>query len=63
VLKSMAVRLPYPFAVFSPGNKHDEIIAMIESATPFVDQIILFVCPSLSGICCCAPARTAGPCH
>ncbi len=49
VLKSMAVRLPYPFAVFSPGNKHDEIIAMIESATPFVDQIILFVCPSAIG--------------
>ncbi|MBL9218807.1 MAG: hypothetical protein JNG82_09985 [Opitutaceae bacterium] len=46
VLKSHAAAAPYPFAVFSPGNHHDEIIAMIESAGRFVDQIILFCCPS-----------------
>lgn len=46
VLKSHAVAAPYPFAVFSPGNHHDEIITMIESAGRFADQIILFCCPS-----------------
>ena len=45
----MAVRVPYPFAVFAPGNKHDEIIGMIQSAASFVDQFILFVCPSAIG--------------
>lgn len=49
VLKSFAVEAPYPFAVFSPGNRHDEIIAMIESAGRFVDQVLLFVCPSAIG--------------
>ncbi len=46
VLKSMAVESPYPFSVFSPGSCHDEIIEMARRASPFVDQIILFVCPS-----------------
>jgi phenylacetate-CoA ligase len=45
-LKSIAVASPYPFAVFSPGNRHDEIIRMARQAERFVDQILLFVCPS-----------------
>jgi phenylacetate-CoA ligase len=49
VLKSVAVDAPYAFAVFSPGNRHDEIIAMIESAGCFVDQVIVFACPSAIG--------------
>ncbi len=49
VLKSLACGVSYPFAVFSPGNRHDEIINMMGSAAPFVDQIILFVCPSAIG--------------
>lgn len=49
VLKSLAAEAPYPFAVFSPGNQHDEIIGMIESAGRFVDQVVLFVCPSAIG--------------
>lgn len=49
VLKSLAMETPYPFAVFSPGNHHDEIIGMIESAGRFADQIIVFVCPSAIG--------------
>ncbi|MBI3037680.1 hypothetical protein HYY75_01330 [bacterium] len=46
ILKSMAVETPYSFAVFSPGNHHEEIIEIIIKAEIFVDQIILFVCPS-----------------
>jgi phenylacetate-CoA ligase len=49
VLKSFAAAAPYPFAVFSPGNHHDEILAMIAAAESFVDQVILFVCPSAIG--------------
>lgn len=45
-LKSIAVNSTYPFAVFSPGNRHEEIIRMICRAARFVDQILLFVCPS-----------------
>src|SRR5208337_3411154 len=28
LLKSVSINTPYPFAVFSPGNKHDDIIAI-----------------------------------
>ncbi len=45
-LKSMAFDSAYPFVVFSPGSHHDEIIGMICNSVAFVDQIILFVCPS-----------------
>lgn len=45
-LKSLALESPYPFAVFSPGSQHAEIIRMVKNADAFVDQIILFVCPS-----------------
>ncbi len=46
LLKSVAIRTPYPLAVFSPGNKHQEIINMLLNADPFVDQFILACCPS-----------------
>ena len=46
ILKSMAIEMPYPFAVFSPGNNYEEIIRMIQYSASFSDQIILFVCPS-----------------
>jgi len=49
VLKDMAIEVPYGFAVFSPGNRHAEIIEIIRQAECFVDQIILFVCPSAIG--------------
>lgn len=45
-LKDVALRAPYPFAVFSPGNKHDEIIAMLSAAAEMVDQFLLVCCPS-----------------
>jgi phenylacetate-CoA ligase len=47
--KNVAAATPYPFAVFSPGNKHDEIIAIIHSATAMVDQFLLVCCPSAIG--------------
>jgi phenylacetate-CoA ligase len=49
LLKSLAINTPYPFAVFAPGNKHDEIIAVLRSASRFVDQFILACCPSAIG--------------
>ena len=49
LLKSVAINAPYPLAIFSPGNKHDEIIAMLHSAEGFVDQFILVCCPSAIG--------------
>jgi phenylacetate-CoA ligase len=49
LLKSVAINAPYPLAVFSPGNKHEEIIAMLHSAEGFVDQFILVCCPSAIG--------------
>ncbi|MAJ29258.1 hypothetical protein CBD41_07540 [bacterium TMED181] len=48
-LKSLAVQTPYPFAVFTPGSQHDEIIQMIKSAGRFVDRILLVLCPSAIG--------------
>jgi phenylacetate-CoA ligase len=49
LLKSVSINTPYPFAVFAPGNKHDEIISMLRSASRFVDQFILACCPSAIG--------------
>jgi len=49
LLQSVAINAPYPLAVFSPGNKHDEIIAILHSAEGFVDQFILVCCPSAIG--------------
>jgi len=45
-LKSVAVETPYPFSVFSPGSVHEEILTMIRNAEPFVDQFLLYLCPS-----------------
>jgi phenylacetate-CoA ligase len=49
LLKNVAIAAPYPLAVFSPGNKHDEIIAMLHSAERFVDQFIVVCGPSAIG--------------
>lgn len=48
-LKDVAMSTPYPFAVFSPGNKHDEIIAILHEAASLVDQFLLICCPSAIG--------------
>ncbi len=48
-LKTLAVGAPYPFTVFSPGNNHDEILDIIAKSDRFVDQILLFACPSAIG--------------
>ena len=45
-LKDVALSARYPFAVFSPGNRHDEIIAMLNAASGMVDQFLLICCPS-----------------
>lgn len=45
-LKSVALKTPYPFSVFSPGSMHDEMLDMIRNAAPFVDQFLLVLCPS-----------------
>ncbi|MGH7145328.1 MAG: hypothetical protein ACREJ2_14545 [Planctomycetota bacterium] len=49
LLKSVAMETPYPFAVFSPGSQHREIIEVTVKASRFVDQIIVVVCPSAIG--------------
>ena len=49
LLKCIAMDTSYPFCVFAPGNHHDEIIEMISEVQGYVDQIILFVCPSAIG--------------
>jgi phenylacetate-CoA ligase len=49
VLKCIALDADYPFCVFAPGNHHQEIIEMIAEIEPYVDQIILFLCPSAIG--------------
>jgi len=45
-LKSMAAGLPYPFAVYSPGSHHGEMIEMIMACNQFADQFLLVLCPS-----------------
>lgn len=49
LLKCIAMDAAYPFCVFAPGNHHEEIIEMISDVQRYVDQIILFVCPSAIG--------------
>ncbi|HEY8899467.1 MAG TPA: hypothetical protein VIM61_03590 [Chthoniobacterales bacterium] len=49
VFKNVSVSTPYPFAVFSPGNKHDEIISILHAASGMVDQFLLVCCPSAIG--------------
>ena len=48
-LKALALAVPYPLAVFSPGNRHDEVLAMIAAADRLVEQIVVCVCPSAIG--------------
>ncbi|MEO8377124.1 MAG: hypothetical protein ABI579_05575 [Candidatus Sumerlaeota bacterium] len=48
-LKSVALESPYPFSVFSPGSRHEEIVRAICAADPFMDQFIVVVCPSAIG--------------
>lgn len=45
-LKSLALAVDYPLCVFSPGSNHEEIIRMIASSDPYVEQFILCLCPS-----------------
>lgn len=49
VLKNAAAAAPYPFAVFSPGSSHEEIIEMCRKADRFVDRILVVLCPSAIG--------------
>ena len=48
-LKNLAMQVPYPFTVFSPGNHHDEIIEIIQKYDLFVDQFLILMCPSAIG--------------
>lgn len=48
-LKNVALETPYPFAVFSPGNRHDEVIEFLRHPQPAVDQFLVVICPSLLG--------------
>ncbi len=48
-MKTMALQTSYPFWVFSPGNRHDEIIKFIQQMKSLVDQIIIFMVPSAIG--------------
>jgi len=47
--KNAALSTPYPFAVFSPGSRHDEIISILHAAADTVDQFLLVCCPSAIG--------------
>jgi phenylacetate-CoA ligase len=49
VLKNVALETPYPFAVISPGNRHEEIIELIKHQQHNVDQFLLVICPSHIG--------------
>jgi len=49
VLKNVALETPYPFAVISPGNRHEEIIDLINHQQHTVDQFLLVICPSHIG--------------
>ena len=60
-LKNMALDCPYPFCVFSPGNAHDEIIEMIHKAARFVEQVVLFVCPSAIAHLCLRAEQAGRP--
>lgn len=48
-LKNLAMQVPYPFTVFSPGNNHDEIIEIIQKYNSLVDQFLILMCPSAIG--------------
>jgi phenylacetate-CoA ligase len=48
-LKNVALEASYPFAVFSPGNRHDEVIEFLRQPQPSGDQFLVVICPSLLG--------------
>jgi phenylacetate-CoA ligase len=48
-LKNAALQMTRPFAVFAPGNRHDEIVRLIADSSGMVDQFLLVVCPSAIG--------------
>lgn len=48
-MKDVALGANYPFAVITPGSKHEEVLRIIERAAPCVEQILLAVCPSAIG--------------
>lgn len=49
LFKQSALQVPYPFGVFSPGNRYDEILDILRDVDPFVEQILLALCPSAIG--------------
>ncbi len=49
ILKQCALQTPYSFSVFSPGNRHDEILEIAKSKYSCVDQLLLIACPSAIG--------------
>jgi phenylacetate-CoA ligase len=48
-LKNVALEAPYPFAVFSPGNRHEEVLEFLRQPQPAVEQFLVVICPSLLG--------------
>ena len=48
-LKNVALEAHYPFAVISPGNRHNEVIEVLQQALSFVDQFLVVICPSNIG--------------
>ncbi len=48
-LKNVAIEAPYPFAVFSPGNRHDEVIEFLRQPRPAGEQLLVVICPSILG--------------
>lgn len=48
-LKNVALETPYPFTIFSPGARHDEVIDFLCQPHPRVEQFIVAICPSLIG--------------
>lgn len=56
-LKNVALASEYPFAVISPGNRHDELLHILSGASEMVDQIVLGCARQPSGTCNCSPIR------
>ncbi len=51
-LKRVAAESVYPFAVFVPGSRHEEILGFLQDAAPMLGEhgrFLLFVCPSAIG--------------
>jgi len=48
-LKNVALEAPYPFTVFAPGNRYEEVIELLCQPESHVDQFLIVVCPSFIG--------------